>query len=136
MEGKRHDRTVKNFSDKVRKYKRQKFNESQFEVNFMDNNNILFLITRPGTLRNTADFISALGIASNVKKSDLISPENCLWLRRSFLESCKIMKTSMGEILQGLTKVKIAEGAQFQLWQKIAKKNCRRKFGNLEPLKR
>ena len=52
-----------------------------------------------GTLRNTADFISALGNVSNVKISDLISPENRLWLRRTLLESYKIMKTTMGEIL-------------------------------------
>ena len=52
-----------------------------------------------GTLINTADFISALGNVSNVKISDLISPENRLWLRRTLLESYKIMKTTMGEIL-------------------------------------
>ena len=52
-----------------------------------------------GTLINTADFISALGNVSNVKISDLISPENRLWLRRTLLESYKIMKTTMEEIL-------------------------------------
>ena len=52
-----------------------------------------------GTLRNTADFISVLGNVSNVKISDLISPANRLWLRRTLLESYKIMKTTMGEIL-------------------------------------
>ena len=38
-------------------------------------------------------------------------------------------------LTQGLTKVKIAVGAQFQLFQ-FAQKNCRRKFRNLDPLKR
>ena len=44
-EGERHDRTVKNFSDRDRKYKKQKFNKSWF-VNLADNNNILFLLSR------------------------------------------------------------------------------------------
>ena len=52
-----------------------------------------------GTLWNTADFTRALGNVVNVKISDMISIETFLWLRRLLLESCKIMKTSIGEIL-------------------------------------
>ena len=44
-EGEGHHKTVKNFSDRDRKYKRQKFNKCQFAVNFMDNNNMLYLLS-------------------------------------------------------------------------------------------
>ena len=57
-----------------------------------------------GTVRRRADFALALGNVNNVKMSDLL--ELLLMLlffpfvltRKSFAESCKIMKTSVREI--------------------------------------
>ena len=63
-----------------------------------------------GTLRDTADFVSALVNVYNFEISELLVfivivslyllvPENRLWWRRTFRESCKIMETCIGEIL-------------------------------------
>ena len=70
------------------------------------------ILVNDGSLKNKADFASALDNVNNVKITDLLAyvvillfssicshVKNCLWWRHAFLESCKIMKTSTGEIL-------------------------------------
>ena len=59
-----------------------------------------------GTLRNTADFTSALSNVSNAKIFDLISPENRLWLRRTLLESCKIMLKAKSKLVVWSIEIK------------------------------
>ena len=62
-------------------------------------------LANDGTLRSTGDFPSALSNINNVKISNLleflIMPlfSSLILTRKSVAESCKIMKTSMGEIL-------------------------------------
>ena len=79
-------------------------------------------LVNEGTLRNIADFASALGNVNNVKISDLLafivnvivflylfSPENRWWWRCTLLESWKIMEKSMGIFLDNNFKKSQAE---------------------------
>ena len=52
---------------------------------------------------------------------------------------CLLLSYMLGKtysLTQGLTKVKIAVGHSFSCHKKFAQKNCRKKFRNLDTLKR